>query len=124
MYRLKQNRWRAGVGKNLQDHPCVLTAFSIKDSAPVKCSTDDVYNSSGDISKRAIANFILFGKGPLTSTGCDRGAFVKTTPEKSQPDLQLRFVAGSYPVPLHGTVWNLLQRISFSNDTCVCSSIR
>lgn len=41
-----------------------------------------------------LLNWAVRGKGPLTSTGCDRGAFVRTSEDRAQPDLQLRFVAG------------------------------
>lgn len=41
-----------------------------------------------------LLNWAVRGKGPLTSTGCDRGAFVRTSEARAQPDLQLRFVAG------------------------------
>ena len=36
---------------------------------------------------------LLQGKGGLTSTGCDRGAFVRTAGQ-ALPDLQVRFVPG------------------------------
>lgn len=41
-----------------------------------------------------LLNWAVRGKGPLTSTGCDRGAFVRTSEDRALPDLQLRFVAG------------------------------
>jgi len=83
-----------GVGQNLQDHPAVLSAFAIKESANVICATDEIYNAKGNVSIPTILNWLIMGKGAMTSTGCDRGAFVKTTPEKAQPDVQLRYVAG------------------------------
>jgi fatty acid photodecarboxylase len=41
-----------------------------------------------------LLNWLVRGQGALTSTGCDRGAFIKTSKEASQPDLQIRYVAG------------------------------
>ena len=35
----------------------------------------------------------MFKSGLLTSTGCDHGAFVRTSSEHDQPDLQIRFLA-------------------------------
>lgn len=45
---------------------------------PTATTTDDIYNSKGQIRKRAILSYLLRGSGVLTSTGCDRGAFVRT----------------------------------------------
>ncbi len=50
--------------------------------------TDDIYNAKGQIRKRAILSYLLRGSGPLTSTGCDRGAFVRTAGQ-ALPDLQV-----------------------------------
>ena len=63
---------------SLQDHPAVLSAFYLKEEAGPICLTDELLHSSGRIRVRAIAKFLLFRKGPLTSTGCDHGAFVST----------------------------------------------
>ena len=41
-----------------------------------------------------LLNWAVRGKGALTSTACDRGLFVKTNEKLSQPDLQVRYVAG------------------------------
>jgi len=62
----------------LQDHPAVLSAFYLKEEAGPISLTDELLHSSGRIRVRAIAKYLLFKKGPLTSTGCDHGAFVST----------------------------------------------
>lgn len=49
---------------------------------------DDIYSAKGTIRKRAILAYLLRGAGPLTSTGCDRGAFVRTAGQ-ALPDLQV-----------------------------------
>jgi len=63
---------------SLQDHPAVLSAFYLKEEAGPISLTDELLHSSGRIRVRAIAKYLLFRKGPLTSTGCDHGAFVST----------------------------------------------
>ena len=83
-----------GVGTNLQDHPAVLSAFTLKESAGEISITDHLYHKDATLKKRQILNWAVRGKGPLTSTGCDRGAFVKTDEKLKQPDLQFRYVAG------------------------------
>lgn len=82
-----------GVGENLQDHPACLSAFHLKPQFESWTVTNQVYNNQGGIRKRAILNYFLFGKGPLATTGCDRGAFVSTR-GSGLPDLQLRFPPG------------------------------
>eukprot|EP00892_Ulva_mutabilis_P011334 jgi/Ulvmu1/8573/UM045_0015.1 len=83
-----------GVGSNLQDHPAVLSAFRLSDAAGRVAITDHIYDDDANIRPLQLLNWAVRGKGPLTSTACDRGAFVRTSEDRSQPDLQLRFVAG------------------------------
>ncbi|EFN50890.1 hypothetical protein CHLNCDRAFT_28598 [Chlorella variabilis] len=78
----------AGVGQNLQDQPACLTA------APVKEKYDGIAISGERNSLLGQATiYLLGGRGGLTSTGCDRGAFVRTAGQ-ALPDLQVRFVPG------------------------------
>eukprot|EP00955_Chlamydomonas_euryale_P013934 150487-Chlamydomonas_euryale.AAC.1 len=42
----------------------------------------------------AVLKYLFGRRGPLTSTGCDHGAFLDTTGRGGEPDLQMRFVAG------------------------------
>jgi hypothetical protein len=95
----------AGMGKKLQDHPAVAVSYKLKSSVGHIASTDDVYNDNGNVKWSEMFNWAVFGKGPLTSTGCDRGAFVKTAAAgaDAQPDLQLRFINGTC---LLGMSWN------------------
>lgn len=84
-----------GVGKNLQDQPAVLTASRVKDKFEGTTLSDHIYSEKGKIRKRAILNYLVRGRGPLATTGCDRGAFVRTAAATgSLPDLQIRFVPG------------------------------
>jgi choline dehydrogenase-like flavoprotein len=82
------------VGSNLQDHPAVLTAHRLKESAGRICISDEIYDDSANVKLLPLLNWALFGKGALTSTACDRGAFIKSSSKLKQPDLQLRYVAG------------------------------
>ena len=78
----------------VQDHPACLSAFELEESVGDISITDHLlHKGKASIKKRQLLNWAVFGKGPLTSTGCDRGAFVKTDDSLDQPDLQLRFVA-------------------------------
>lgn len=83
------------VGENLQDHPGILVSCALNPSKKDECLTDQIYKSgSSKIRKRALLAYALFKKGPLTTTGCDHGAFVNTLGGK-QADLQVRFVPAS-----------------------------
>ena len=83
------------VGSNLQDHPAVLSAYVLnEDVVGREAITDYIYDEDGNLNPKQVLNWAVMGKGPLTSTGCDRGAFVKTDKSLKQPDLQLRYVAG------------------------------
>ena len=84
-----------GVGQNLQDQPAVVVSSPVKREFEGKSITDQIYSVRGNIRKRALLSWIMFGKGPLTSTGCDRGAMVRTSAAQGHlPDLQMRFVPG------------------------------
>lgn len=84
-----------GVGQNLQDQPAVLISNPLKKELDGKSLTDHIYNPRGRIRKRAVLQWLLFGRGSLTSTGCDRGAMIRTGAGRgSAPDLQIRFVPG------------------------------
>jgi choline dehydrogenase-like flavoprotein len=82
-----------GVGANLQDHPAALAAWSLKASAGAISVTDDLMHSDGRLRLRALAAYALARRGPLATTGCDRGAFVATT-GRGDPDLQIRLAPG------------------------------
>ena len=86
-----------GVGQRLQDQPAVLTAVPTKPKYEGTSLTDHIYNEKGSIRKRALLNYVVRRRGPLATTGCDHGAFVRSpaaTAAGSLPDLQIRFVAG------------------------------
>ena len=81
-----------GVGRNLQDQPACVSTFSVlKRGMSV---TDHVYiRGNGTPHPRAILNYVLRRRGPLSSTGCEQGAFLRTRADLAQPDCQVRFIA-------------------------------
>ena len=79
---LKQLTYQPDRCLPLQDHPAVLSAFYLKEEAGPISVTDELMHSDGRIRLRAIMKYLLFKKGPLTTTGCDHGAFVSTKGER------------------------------------------
>jgi len=84
-----------GVGANLQDHPAALVSYTLKPSAGGLSVTDEVMHGDGRVRVRAVLNYLLRRRGPLTTTGCDHGAFVATGARAAAlgpatPDLQIR----------------------------------
>ena len=71
-----------GVGRNLQDHPVVSV----------------IYRSRRDLgldNAETLGNFLkylLLKRGPLTTTVCEGGAFIRSSPDLPQPDLQFHFI--------------------------------
>jgi choline dehydrogenase len=76
-----------GVGQNLQDHPVC------KIRAAVNLPT---YRTDLMAAVRAGLNWLLFGRGPLMSAGCQALAFVKTRSTLATPDAQLHMIPGWY----------------------------
>eukprot|EP00798_Chlamydomonas_sp_ICE-L_P008080 gene8081-1322_t len=81
----------AGVGQNLQDHPACLVAERMRTEYYKYSMTDQVYDDKSNLKLNQVLNYMLFRKGPLTSTGCDHGGFMSST-GSGEADLQLRFV--------------------------------
>ncbi|CAM9921007.1 unnamed protein product [Ascophyllum nodosum] len=81
-----------GVGKNLRDHPAVTVMSDINE--PVSITDEVLVEGSGAVNKMTALRWLLTGTGPLTSPGCENGAFYKTSAAKAASDLQLRFVPG------------------------------
>lgn len=70
-----------GVGENLKDHLFVSVAYAC--TQPITLANAET--------KRNIANYLLFKKGPLTSNVAEAGAFIKTDANLPAPDLQFHF---------------------------------
>ena len=62
----------------VQDHPACLTAFQLKPEMGDISQLDEMLGRKGQVRPKAILNYLLRRKGPLTSTGCDHGAFLST----------------------------------------------
>ncbi|GFR43618.1 hypothetical protein Agub_g4717 [Astrephomene gubernaculifera] len=85
----------AGVGANLQDHPAAVLAARAKPEFERLSVTSEIYDSRCNLRPGALAAYLLGRRGPLATTGCDHGAFVRTSAATTQqPDLQVRFVPG------------------------------
>lgn len=85
-----------GVGENLQDHPAAVVSYK----TPKKgVSVTSKLRLFGKTNPLPVLQWLLFKSGPLTSTGCDHGAFVKTGEESDQPDLQMRFLPAKALMP-------------------------
>jgi len=82
----------SGVGQNLQDHPAVLSAFKLKPEFGHLPATN-IFKKDGKIKRSVLLKYALFKTGPLTTTLCDRGAFLKVG-ETEQANIQFRFNAG------------------------------
>jgi choline dehydrogenase-like flavoprotein len=57
-------------------------------------ATSQIYDKRNNIRPSAVLQYMIGKNGPLATTGCDHGAFVRTSPDLAQPDLQIRFVPG------------------------------
>jgi len=71
-----------GVGANLQEHPAVLTTTFV-DSPTLSTDTGPLRNIVHGL------NFLLRGRGPLTTSIGHAQAFVRSSPDKEIPDIQL-----------------------------------
>jgi choline dehydrogenase len=74
---------RPRVGRNLMEHPLIRTAFR---------STMPTYNpSEGFLQKLGfLAGFLRYGRGPI-ATPAEGQAFLRTTPNEAEPDVQMHF---------------------------------
>lgn len=81
-----------GVGQNLQDHPAAVTGWTCPDNLQGISVTDELIDKRGKVRLSAILNYLVRGRGPLATTGCDHGALISTRGNSKQPDLQMRFV--------------------------------
>lgn len=78
------------VGENLQDHPAAVVSFRTPQKG---VSVTSKLRLMGGTNPIPVLQWLLTKTGLLTSTGCDHGAFVRTSASDGQPDLQIRFLA-------------------------------
>jgi choline dehydrogenase len=78
-----------GVGRNLQDHVGAYLNYLVD---------QPTYNSEQAIGRQVwhALNWLLFGRGPGTTPGALAMAFVRSTPDQRDPDLQLHFTPVGY----------------------------
>ena len=101
------------VGENLQDHPAAVVSFK----TPKKgVSVTSKLRFMGKSNPIPVLNWILFKKGLLTSTGCDHGGFVRSSPTATQPDLQLRFIAAKALGPDGMTTYTKFRSTPYHED--------
>jgi choline dehydrogenase len=75
-----------GVGQNLQDHALIGVEYQCNEPVSLY-KADNLKN---------ILNYLLFKRGPLTSTVGEAGAFIKTQPGLDVPDIELIFAPTFY----------------------------
>lgn len=89
-----------GVGENLQDQPAAVVSYECSEGNKGVSVTSKIRLFGSKIpNPKPLLQWIFKKKGPLTSVGCDHGAFVKTDPALASPDLQLRFLAAKAITP-------------------------
>jgi choline dehydrogenase len=84
-----------GVGQNLQEHAAVWNSIYVNIST---------YNTELAPHKWAVhgLNWLLFGRGPASTPIAHAGAFIKTRPELTSPDVQFCFIPTGYKLHEHG----------------------
>lgn len=102
----------AGVGENLEDHLDFITSY--------KANTHKIFGLSvkgiGFFTKEII-KYLFKRKGILTSNFAETGAFFKTDPNLTRPDVQLHFVVAVVEDHARKIRSSLIH--GFSNHTCV-----
>ncbi|MEL7937078.1 MULTISPECIES: GMC family oxidoreductase [Pseudomonas] len=76
-----------GVGQNLRDHPDVVLCYRSHDTSLPGYSV-----RGGARMSAALAQYLASHSGPLASNFAEAGAFLRTGPEQSRPDVQLHSV--------------------------------
>ena len=75
-----------GVGENLQDHLFVSVCYA--SSQPLSLFGVETMEN--------LQEYMEFQRGPLTSNVAESGAFLKTSPDQPEPDLQFHFAPVAY----------------------------
>jgi choline dehydrogenase len=79
-----------GVGQNLQDH----MTTSVRQACVQPITLHNYFNPLGG--SRAVLRYLLFRDGPLAQPGTESMAFLKTRPDREQPEVQFFFVLALY----------------------------
>lgn len=78
-----------GVGRNLQDHVDILTAYHTRSHQP--------YGVSVRAAPRLVADafkWIFAKRGMLSSNMVEAGGFIRSAPDRPRPDLQFHLIPG------------------------------
>lgn len=100
----------SGVGRNLQDHV----------GAYLTCRVDEpTYNCQLGIAQRLwyCVNWLLLGRGPGTTPGAMANAFVRSSPDRVDTDLQIQFTPVGYKLTADALI--LLEDPAFTAIPCV-----
>ncbi|WP_421740675.1 GMC family oxidoreductase [Cellulomonas sp.] len=71
-----------GVGKNFQDH---MDVYLTAETTPVSYNSQDRW----DRAARHMFQYLLYRKGPMTAAVCEAGAFVRSSEDVEEPDIQI-----------------------------------
>ena len=108
------------VGSNLQDHPSAVVSFK----TPAKgVSVTSKLRFLGFTNPLPVLKWLFFKRGMLTSTGCDHGAFIRTSSDASQPDLQMRFIAAKALGPDGMTTYTKFRTVRSVEDGYTFQSV-
>lgn len=80
-----------GVGQNLQDHPAAMLSY-LSSKPSDKRRSSIFYTERTGRNLGTLLNYVFRGRGPLTSPMCEAGGFVRSSPDLTSCDLQLRFI--------------------------------
>lgn len=99
-----------GVGRNLQDHVGAYLTYHVD---------EPTYNCRLGFIRRLwyCVDWLLFGRGPGTTPGAMANAFVRSTPDRVAPDLQIQFTPVGYK--LNAAALVLLEEPAFTAIPCV-----
>ena len=78
-----------GVGRNLQDHVDILTAYHTKSPTPYGVSVRAAPQLIADAFK-----WIFAKRGMLSSNMVEAGGFIRSSPDRGRPDLQFHLIPG------------------------------
>jgi choline dehydrogenase len=100
----------SGVGRNLQDHVGAYLTYHVD---------EPTYNCQLGLTWRLwyCVNWLLFGRGPGTTPGAMANAFVRSTPDLVDTDLQIQFTPVGYKLNADALV--LLEEPAFTAIPCV-----
>ncbi|MGW8203742.1 GMC family oxidoreductase [Sphingomonas bisphenolicum] len=79
-----------GVGQNYRDH----VAIAVKQHCTKPVSLFNVFHPL--VATKALANFLLFRKGPLAQPPAEIGAYLRTMPGAAHPDVKVHFAMALY----------------------------